>query len=87
MKAPTGPSTTHAAIYRKPLEDDAPFSHCTNGLPKWFYHNIETHCLAASGTKVVFGTGSGALYLSLDTGENWNQLLDDMPPIRSVAFG
>ena len=85
VSASTGPFTERAALYRKPLDGGETFGRCQNGLPEWFSDNIDTYCLAASGPTVAFGTSEGEAYLSLDEGESWNVLAEDLPPVRCVA--
>ena len=58
VSASTGPRGRHAAIYRKPLDDDRPFVQSNDGLPR-FDNNIDTACLAADGSLAVFGTNDG----------------------------
>jgi hypothetical protein len=74
-----------AAVYRKPLEGGS-FERCTAGLPEWFDDNVDTHCLAASGSRVVLGTRDGSVYLSSDGGETWGDIARDLPSIRCILF-
>ncbi len=87
VTASTGPRTSQAAVYRKPLSDINHFERCQQGLPEWFPDNINTFCLVASGSRVVFGTAEGSVYLSSDEGQSWNLVANDLPPVRCVAFG
>jgi hypothetical protein len=83
----TGFHGRRSAIYRKRLEDGTRFERCTEGLPKWFDDNIDTACLAAAGSLVVFGTADGQVFRSLDAGEHWEPLIKGLPPIGCVAIG
>ena len=85
VSASTGPSTDRAAVYRRPLEGGEPFERCEQGLPEWFPNNIDTFCLAASGSSVAFGTSEGRVFLSLDAGQSWAEAADDLPPVRCLA--
>jgi hypothetical protein len=86
VTASTGPFTRHAAVYRKPLERTAPFERCREGLPEWFSDNIDTFCLAASGSWVTFGTAAGTVFLSADEGRHWKEVAKGLPPVRCVVF-
>jgi BNR/Asp-box repeat len=86
VTASTGPFTRQAAVYRKPLEKSDPFERCREGLPEWFSDNIDTLCLAASGSWVTFGTATGDVFLSADEGQHWENVAKELPPVRCVAF-
>jgi hypothetical protein len=87
VTASTGPSTRRAAIYRRPLDGGGPLERCRGGLPEWFPSNIDSHCLAASGPRVAFGTAAGELWSSEDEGGTWERLDDALPPVRAVLVG
>lgn len=87
VTASTGPGGKRAAIYRKPLGWTGPFERCRRGLPEWFTGNIDTACLAASGTTVVFGTADGSVFLSTDQGRSWEVITTQLPPVHCVALG
>lgn len=86
----TGPGGRRAAVYRAPLPDGPggrlQFQRCQQGLPEWFGSNVDTGCLAASGTTVLLGTADGALYASGDAGGTWQRVASGLPPVRSVVF-
>jgi len=86
VSASAGPHGRRSALYRKRLEDGARFERCEAGLPKWFEDNIDTACLAAAGSFVVFGTSDGHVYRSLDTGESWTLVAKGLPPIGCVTL-
>ena len=86
VTASTGPFSKRAAVYRKPLGKDEPFERCSDGLPDWFSDNIDTHCLAAKGQQVAFGTSDGSVFLSADEGRTWTEARRDLPPVRCVAI-
>lgn len=80
-----GPGGEQAALYRMPLDGDR-FTPCESGLPAWFSGNVDTHCLAAWDEMVVAGTPDGAVYVSSDHGVKWEQVAEELPPIRAVAL-
>jgi hypothetical protein len=91
VAASTGPATTHAGIYRRPLgAADKPFEPCGDsspqGLPAGFKRNIDTFELVAAGELVAVATPTSELYLSEDSGEHWSRINDTLPGISCVAF-
>jgi hypothetical protein len=84
--ASTGPRGGRAAVYRRPLGGDGPFVRCVEGLPEWFPTNIDTFCLAASGSLAAFGTDDGSVFLSEDEGRTWRALAEGLPRVRCVTF-
>lgn len=86
LSASRGPRGDRAAVYRRRIHSTDPFERCTRGLPGWFEHNIDTACLAASGTSVAFGTQDGEVYSSEDRGATWARVAEGLPAVNSVAF-
>jgi hypothetical protein len=87
VSASTGFHGRRSAIYRRRLEGGTRFERCVEGLPKWFDDNIDTACLAAAGPLVVFGTGDGRVFRSIDAGERWERVIKGLPPVGCVAIG
>jgi hypothetical protein len=85
LSASTGPQGRRAALYRKPLDCGTKFVRCSDGLP-WFDHNIDTACLAAEGSLVVFGTDDGRVFRSLDEGAQWTLIAKGLPTITAVTI-
>lgn len=85
VTASTGPGSRRSAVYRKALDRDEPFEHCRQGLPEWFGENIDTGCLAASGSAVAFGARD-AVFRSTDRGGRWELLAKGLPQIQCVAI-
>jgi hypothetical protein len=85
----TGPRTTRAAVYRRPLAAgaDVPFERCRDGLPEWFDANVDSGCLDGDGPLAAFGTAAGDVYLSEDEGRRWRPVASGLPPIRSLLLG
>jgi hypothetical protein len=86
LTASLGPSGNRGALYRRPLDRDAPFEKCMNGLPEWFPHNIDSGCLAASGATAAFGTDDGRIFISEDGGVTWEEAASGLPPVRSLTL-
>jgi hypothetical protein len=87
VSASEGHRGRKAAVYRRPLaEPGEPFERCVHGLPGWFGSNIDSHCLAAAGSIAAFGTEDGAVYLSEDSGETWENVGAGLPPVRCLAL-
>ncbi len=87
VSASAGFHGRRSAIYRKRLDGGTRFERCAAGLPKWFDDNVDTACLAAVGALVVFGTGDGRVFRSLDAGEHWELAVKGLPPIACVMVG
>jgi hypothetical protein len=85
MSASTGPRGGRAAVYRRAPGEDR-FSKCTEGLPEWFGHNIDSYHLAASAGVVVFGADD-VLFVSEDGGASWREGGIAHPEITCVAIG
>jgi hypothetical protein len=86
VSASTGPRGGRAALYRRPLAKDGPFERCTGGLPEWFPGNIDTHCLAAFGGTLAFGTEKGDVFRSGDEGRTWEKVASGLPAIRAIVL-
>jgi len=86
VTASTGPGSRRCAVYRKTLDGDGPFERCREELPEWFRSNIDTGCLAASGSAVAFGTNDGSIFRSTDSGGRWQLTAKGLPPVQCVAI-
>ena len=86
VTASTGPRTRQAAVYRRPLDGGGPFERCAGGLPEWFPSNIDTHTLAADGSRVAFGTAEGDVWVSEDAGSSWEAASDGLPRVAAVLW-
>ena len=86
LSASTGPRGGRAALYRRNAGASA-FERCEGGLDEWFPGNIDSHCVAAAGGTVVFGTEDGRAFLSDDGGDTWRALDGDHPRITCVGVG
>lgn len=85
LTASTGPFTKAGAVYRRAL-DGGRFEKAHGGLPEWFPFNVDTHCLAASGSTAAFGTDAGEVWISTDAGRSWELAAAGLPSVRSVAL-
>ena len=85
VSASIGHRGRKATLYRKPLDVETPFVR-GEGLP-WFDDNIDTACLAADGSLVVFGTDDGRVFRSLDGGAHFALLTKGLPTITAVTIG
>ncbi len=74
LSASTGPRGGRAALYRREPGAEA-FERCADTLPDWFPGNIDSHCLAAGGGTIVFGTEDGRGFVSDDGGAGWRAVL------------
>jgi hypothetical protein len=86
VSASEGHRGRRAAVYRTGLDGSGPFVKCADGLPEWFGSNIDSHCLAALGSAVAFGTDDGEVFLSEDSGGTWTPAASGLPPVRCLAL-
>lgn len=86
VSASAGFHGRRSAIYRKPLDGGSRFERCEAGLPKWFDDNIDTACLTAEGSLVVFGTSDGRVYESHDAGAQWEPAAKGLPPVSCILL-
>jgi hypothetical protein len=86
VSASTGPFADEAAVYRRPVDGDGPLERCTDGLPDWQPHNIDTGCLDTDGARVAFGGADGVVYGSEDAGRTWRVLAENLPPVSVVTI-
>lgn len=78
-----GPRGGDAGVYRQPCDGTTPFERCD--LPS-FANNIDTGCLDARDSNVLFGTDDGELYRSIDHGKTWSLVTDKLPPVQHVVL-
>ena len=65
------------------------FDTFSSGLPQGnAWHLTYRHALAvdATGEQLVFGSTTGGLWSSVDAGEHWEQISNDLPPVHAVAY-
>ena len=83
LSASTGPRTSQGRIYTCPLWDDA-IEPAIDGLPEWFDDNVDTHCLASSGSTAYLGHGD-RVWRSDDRGQTWAQVAEGLGSITCIA--
>lgn len=86
VTASDGPHPKRSGVYRGSLPGVGPLKRCREGLPEWFSHNIDTHCLAAADGYAIFGTSIGRVFCSVDGGESWALAQGGLPSISCVAL-
>jgi photosystem II stability/assembly factor-like uncharacterized protein len=85
VTASEGHRGRRAAVYRRGLAGGQ-FLKCSEGLPDWFEGNVNTLCLAASGSLVAFGTEQGEVFASSDLGQTWRRIADGLGEVRCLAL-
>lgn len=85
VTASEGHRGRRAAVYRRDLAGGR-FEKCADGLPEWFEGNVNTLCLAASGSEMAFGTEQGQVFVSEDRGATWGQIADGLGGVRCLAL-
>ena len=62
-----------------------------NGLPQEnAFMGVYRDCLATDSEEpagVYFGTNTGKIFCSIDEGDTWNILADNLPPVTSISLG
>jgi hypothetical protein len=86
LSASTGPRGGRAAVYRRRPGEDA-FERCAAGLPEWIAGNVDSHCLAAGGGGVVFGTEDGRVFTSDDGGGTWDTVAEGVGQVTCACVG
>jgi photosystem II stability/assembly factor-like uncharacterized protein len=76
VSASTDPFAPQGAVYRRPIDDNAPLQLLGGGMPKWTDGRADTNCIATRDSMVAVIDGSGGLYLSNDDGATWSYLPD-----------
>jgi len=83
LSASNGPRGGRSGVYRGRL-DGGGFERCTEGLPEWFEHNVDSSCLDAVPDLAAFGTEDGRVFGSSDQGGTWVEVASGLPPVRCL---
>lgn len=86
MSVSLGPRGGKAGLYCRSLNQSGTFEKCHQGLPGWFSDNINTGCIATWGNWAVFGTQTGQLFRSHDSGLTWELIASDLAPINCLSL-
>jgi hypothetical protein len=82
ISASEGPRGKRAAIYRTSIHGDTPFERVTD----WMTGNIDTAALDGLGVRTAFGTASGEVWQSSDSGATWERTHSGLAPVTSLSF-
>jgi len=82
MSASEGPRGRRSAIYRTSIHGDAPFERVTD----WMVGNVDTAALDGLGECVAFGTPTGEVWHSADSGSTWDRIHSGLAPVTSVSL-
>ena len=89
VSASRGSGGSRAAVYLWDLDERGSFTKCDDGLPDWFDDNVDTMCVALSGTNAALAAPDGTVWRSGDAGDSWEQAFEvDRPTaihLREVA--
>jgi len=72
VSASVDPFAAQGAVYRRPLDGDAPLQLVGGGLPEWTDGIVDTDCIATRDAMVAAIDRSGHLYVSYDDGVRWS---------------
>jgi len=66
VAASADPFAAQGAVYRRPIDGDAPLQPLGGGMPEWIDGRADTDCIATRGSMIAVIDGSGCLYVSQD---------------------
>jgi hypothetical protein len=79
VSASVDPFAAQGAVYRRPIDSDAPLQPLGAGMPQWTEGKVDTDCVAARDSTVAVIDWSGRLYVSHDDGATWSSPSDRIP--------
>ena len=82
VSASEGPRGKRSAIYRTSIHGDTPFVRVTD----WMNGNVDTAALDGLGDQAAFGTASGEVWQSRDSGASWSRTHHGLAPVTSLSF-
>ena len=86
LSASSGPDGQQSRLYRRPPDDDAPFTPCRGDLPDTFDGNLDTFRLAGAGTQAGLVTARGDVYASNDSGGSWQRVATGIRRPRALLI-
>jgi hypothetical protein len=72
VSAATDPFAAQGAVYRRPIDGNAPLRPLGGGMPKWVDGIVDTNCIATRDSMAAVIDRSGHLYVSHDDGATWS---------------
>lgn len=87
ISASTDPFAAHGAVYRRPIDGDAPLQLVGGGLPEWTDGIVDTDCIATRDAMVAVIDRSGHLYLSHDDGVSWSCVAEGLADPSGIHIG
>jgi len=82
VSASEGPRGKQSAVYRTSIHGDTPFERVTD----WMVGNVDTAALDGFGTQAAFGTASGEVWQSSDSGATWSRTHHGLAPVTSLSL-
>jgi len=79
VSASTDPFAPQGAVYRRPIDGDAPLQTLGGGMPRWTEGKVDTDCISSRDSTVAAIDMSGSLYVSGDDGVTWSCVVDGLP--------
>jgi hypothetical protein len=71
VSASEDPFAAQGAVYRRPIDSDAPLMPLGGGMPQWTEGKVDTDCIAARDCVIALIDMAGRLYVSQDDGAGW----------------
>jgi len=82
VSASEGPRGRRSAIYRTDPQAERPFERVSD----WMDANVDTHALDGIGEHVAFGTATGEVWESTDTGTTWSRTHTKLATVTSLSL-
>ena len=79
VSASTDPFAAQGAVYRRPIDGNAPLQPLGGGMPQWIEGKADTDCIATRDSMAAVIDRSGRLYVSHDDGASWSYPWDRLP--------
>lgn len=78
VSASADPFAAQGAVYRRPIDGNAPLQPLGGGMPRWTDGRVDTGCIATEDSTVALIDGAGRLYVSQDDGAAWSSPVDPL---------
>jgi photosystem II stability/assembly factor-like uncharacterized protein len=86
VSAAIDPFAAQGRIYRRPIRPDGRLVAVEDGMPAWTEGNVDTGCIATSGSMIAVADRGGNLYLSTEFGRAWSRINSGLPAPSGVLI-
>jgi hypothetical protein len=74
------------AVYRRPIDEEAPLTPVRGGLPTWIDGIADTGCIATRAAALAVADKASNLYVSMDGARTWSCRAKGLPSTSSVLI-